>query len=70
MNNIFKHEYSKLKLLSFRIPNELLKHSSSRFKEYLLVFLNQVLEDGIVPEAMNTGKCMLVFKVHQPSMIK
>ena len=50
-------------MFSPRIPNELLKHSSPQFKQYLLVFLNQVLEDGVVPEQLNTGKCMLVFKV-------
>ena len=46
-----------------QIPNELLKHSSERFRQYLLKFLNHVIEDGRVPEAMNLGKCMLIHKV-------
>ena len=46
-----------------RIPNELLKNCSTRFKQYLLEFLNKILEEGVVPEALNTGKCMLIYKV-------
>ena len=46
-----------------KIPNELLKHSSFTFKQYLLIFINRVLADGIVPEELNLGKCMLIFKV-------
>jgi hypothetical protein len=48
----------------YRIPNELLKNSSYNFKQFLLVFLNKILEDGSVPEALNKGKCMLIFKVN------
>ena len=46
-----------------RIPNELLKNSSSKFQQYLLEFLNKILKEGMVPEALNTGKCILVYKV-------
>ena len=46
-----------------RVPNELLKHSSQQFKMYLLTFLNKIIEDGIVPEALNLGKVMLIYKV-------
>ena len=46
-----------------QIPNELLKNCSFKFKQYLLSFLNQMLEEGRVPEALNTGKCMLIHKV-------
>ena len=56
-------DHLRLILFIFRIPNELLKNGSPKFKEYLLVFLNQVLKDGVVPESLNVGKCMLVFKV-------
>lgn len=49
-----------------RVPNELLKNSSFDFKQYLLVFYNKILADGAVPEPLNLGKCMLVYKV--PSM--
>ena len=48
----------------YRIPNELLKNGSYNFKQFLLVFLNRILEDGSVPEALNKGKCMLIFKVN------
>ena len=48
----------------YRIPNELLKNGSYNFKQFLLVFLNRILEDGAVPEALNIGKCMLIFKVN------
>ena len=46
-----------------QVPNELLKHSSFKFRQYLLAFLNQILEDGHIPEILNVGKCMLVHKV-------
>ena len=45
------------------IPNELIKNCSTRFKHYLLIFLNKILEDGIVPQNLNSGKCMLIHKV-------
>ena len=45
------------------IPNELLKNSSFDFKQYLLIFYNKILGDGVVPQALNIGKCMLVYKV-------
>ena len=47
------------------IPNELLKHSSPMFRQYILTFLNRILKDGAVPEAMNEGKCVLILS--QPS---
>ena len=46
-----------------RIPNELLKNSSFKFKQYLLVFLNRILKEGVVPEDLNLGKCILIYKV-------
>ena len=45
------------------IPNELLKNSSPKFKQYLMIFLNQILDDGAVPGNLNLGKCMLIYKV-------
>ena len=45
------------------IANEFLKNSGPRFKQYLLVFLNQILNEGAVPVQMNNGKCMLIHKV-------
>ena len=45
------------------ISNELLKHSSFKSKLYLQTFLNRIIEDGEVPEELNQGKCMLIFKV-------
>ena len=45
------------------VPNEFLKNSSSKFKHYLLSFLNKILLEGKVPEELNRGKCMLIYKV-------
>ena len=45
------------------ISNELLKNSGSGFRLYLHTFLNKILEDGIVPQDLNVGKCLLVHKV-------
>ena len=49
-----------------QIPNELLKHCSANFKQYLLLFLNQLIEEGRVPESLNLGKCVLIHKVKPP----
>ena len=46
-----------------KIPNELLQNSGSKFRQYLILFLNKVLEEGVVPSSMNRGKCVLVHKV-------
>ena len=46
------------------ISNELLKHSSFQAKLYLQTFLNKIIQDGEVPEELNKGKCMLIFKVN------
>ena len=46
-----------------QVPSEFLKHSSFKFKQYLLTFLNQIIKDGKVPEELNLGKCMLIYKV-------
>ena len=46
-----------------QIPNELLTNSSFKFKQYLLIFMNKIIETGAVPEELNIGKCMLVHKV-------
>ena len=45
------------------IPNELLKHSNLKSRLYLQTFLNKIISDGEVPEDLNLGKCMLIFKV-------
>ena len=45
------------------VPPEFLKHSTVKYRQYLLEFLNKIVADGIVPEALNRGKCMLVYKV-------
>ena len=45
------------------IPNELLKNSNLKSRLYIQSFLNKILSDGEVPEDLNLGKCMLIFKV-------
>ena len=45
------------------VPNELLKNSNFTFRLYLLTFLNKIMDLGEVPEELNTGKCMLIYKV-------
>ena len=45
------------------ISNELLTNSGPRFKQYLLIFLNKILEEGSVPQNLNQGKCVLIHKV-------
>ena len=45
------------------IPNEFLKNAGPVFRQYLLTFLNRILEDGVVPSEMNKGKCVLIHKV-------
>ena len=52
-----------------RIPNELLKNASYNFKQYILVFLNKILEDGVVPQNLNVGKCMLIYKVFRKLIV-
>ena len=46
-----------------KISNELLKNSRPIFKQYLQIFLNKILEEGLVPLTLNQGKCVLVHKV-------
>ena len=46
------------------IPNELLKNSGSTFRSYLHIFLNKIMDEGVVPEDLNLGKCILVHKVN------
>ena len=46
-----------------RIPNELLRNCGVKFRQYLITFLNRIMEDGIVPEDLNKGKCILIHKV-------
>lgn len=58
------HHLSNNKAAGFdRIPNELLRNSSFKFKQYLLVFLNKIMESGSVPTKLNLGKCLLIGKV-------
>ena len=45
------------------VPPEFLKNSTLKYRQYLLEFLNRVISDGIVPEVLYRGKCMLIFKV-------
>ena len=45
------------------VPPEFLKHSSLKYRQYLLEFLNKIINDGKVPEALNQGKCILIYKV-------
>ena len=45
------------------IPNELLKNSNLKSRLYIQTFLNKIISDGEVPEDLNLGKCMLIFKV-------
>lgn len=45
------------------VPNEILKNSSFSFKQYLLLFYNKIIADGAVPESLNRGKCILIYKV-------
>ena len=45
------------------ISNELLTHAGPWFRKYLLMFLNRVMKDGEVPEALNSGKCIILHKV-------
>ena len=46
-----------------RISNELLMNTSVKFKHYILIFLNKIILDGKVPQDLNIGKCMLIYKV-------
>ena len=46
-----------------KISNEMLKNCSFTFKQYLILFLNHIIEEGTIPPDLNTGKCMLIFKV-------
>ena len=45
------------------VPNELIKNSGDKFKSYLLLFLNRIMDEGAVPEELNKGKCLLIHKV-------
>ena len=45
------------------IANELIRNSSFKARMYLQIFLNKILEEGKVPNPLNKGKCVLVFKV-------
>ena len=45
------------------VPNELLKNSGNNFKNYLLILLNRIIDEGAVPEELNKGKCLLIHKV-------
>ena len=49
------------------IPNELLKNTDEKFQMYLQTFLNKIMDEGEVPESLNIGKCMLIYKVHTPT---
>ena len=51
-----------------KISNELLKNASLKFKHYLLLFLNNIIANGTIPLDLNTGKCILIFKVITSSL--
>ena len=46
-----------------QIPNEFLRNCSVGFRQYLLSFLNNMIQNGNVPEKLKLGKCVLVHKV-------
>ena len=45
------------------ICNEVLRNVSTKFKHYLLLFLNKIISSGTIPPDLNVGKCILIFKV-------
>ena len=45
------------------IPNELLKNTTPLSRIYLQLFLNKIMAEGEVPESLNEGKCVLIYKV-------
>ena len=47
------------------VPNELMKNAGFKFKNYLLLFLNRIMDEGLVPNELNKGKCMLIHKVRK-----
>ena len=46
-----------------QVPNELLKNAGNMFRNYLLIFLNRIMDEGVVPKELNRGKCLLIHKV-------
>ena len=46
------------------ISNELIRNSSPLFKQYLLVFINNIISTGTIPPDLNIGKVILIFKVY------
>ena len=48
-----------------KISNELLMNTSVKFKHYILIFLNKIIQDGKVPQDLNIGKCILIYKVNK-----
>ena len=51
------------------VPNEMLKNAGVKFKNYLLIFLNKIMDEGIVPQELNRGKCILIHKVRNYQII-
>ena len=47
------------------ISNEMIKNSSPKFKNYILIFLNKIITTGTIPPDLNIGKCVLIFKVYK-----
>ena len=45
------------------ISNELLKNTSVEARLYIQTFVNKILTEGEVPESLNKGKCVLIYKV-------
>ena len=44
------------------IPNEILKYGGDLLLKYLSALYNKILEEGVVPEILNTVKCVLIHK--------
>ena len=45
------------------IPNELLKNTNTESRIYIKIFLDKIMQNGEVPEDLNQGKCVLIYKV-------
>ena len=43
-------------------------NTSVKFKHYILIFLNKIIQDGKVPQDLNIGKCILIYKVNKIKM--
>ena len=53
----------KNKLYFTRISNEMVKEGGAILTNFLMVFLNKILLEGEVPGGLNSGRCLLIYKV-------